>query len=350
MTSQSESETDFSMAGHCSRRGLIRSAGLAAAGSVLVPWESLPAAGWSVTKIGGHDYVSAKSISEFYRFKTWRVSGKTVVFRSPTLEMRAKAGSLELFINGVKFILSFSPKQSKGTVLLSRMDLVKLIDPILRPSYISTSTPFRTVVIDAGHGGHDSGARCSLGKEKTFALDTAKRLGRLLKTKGFKVKLTRETDVYLTLGQRVRIANAVSSAVFVSIHYNAGQSRAKGIETFALPPAGTNSTYERSRSSDALNYRGNRRDSENIALATAIHASMLFQLKKIPAWTVLDRGVKRARFAVLRGINKPAVLVEGGFLSNRGESRQIIKSSYRDRVAGAIASALVNYRKALTRR
>ncbi|CAN5188125.1 hypothetical protein BH23VER1_BH23VER1_24220 [soil metagenome] len=302
-------------------------------------------AGWDIVKIDGRDYITGESIHKFYRFTTITKSGKSLVLRSPTLQLNATAGSQELFINRVKFILSDSAKQTKGTVAISRMDLVKLVDPILRPSYIRTDRPFDTVIIDPGHGGHDGGAPSIYGPEKNFALDTGRKLRELLTKRGYKVTMTREGDTYPSLPARVNLANKVPSAVFISIHFNSGQSAATGIETFALSPQGATSTYESSKATDARNFQGNARDSENIALATAIHASVLYNMS-----AAVDRGVKRARFAVLRGINKPAVLFEGGFLSNRGEARKIATSAYRQTLANAIADAVANYRKAITKK
>lgn len=297
---------------------------------------------WKLTKHRGRDYVTVQSIHEFYRFQNLDVGGKEVRFRSPTLEMRATVGKQDLFINNVRFILSYPVIESGGKVLISRLDLAKLIDPVLRPSYIDTAEMFDTVVVDAGHGGHDSGATGAMGKEKDFALKLAHELRSSLQRRGFKVKMTRSSDRFLTLNERVRYANGVPGSIFVSLHFNSGRSEAKGIETFALSPQGASSTYKSPRSTDARNFSGNRRDSENIALATAIHASVLH---KIPS--AVDRGIKRARWAVLTGIDRPAVLFEGGFVTNPTEARMVASSSHRRVLAEAIADAVKNYRDAL---
>ncbi len=333
------------------RRAVLRMLGLALVGGAALPFlggGQLAAAdadaGWDIVEIGGRDYITAESVKKFYRFTTLTKSGKGIILRSPTLQLNATGGSQELFINRVKFILSYAAQQTGGTVAISRMDLVKLVDPILRPSYIRTDKPFDTVVIDPGHGGHDGGASSIYGPEKNFALDTGRKLREILVKRGYKVKMTREGDTYPSLPARVSFANKVPNSIFVSIHYNSGQSAASGIETFALAPQGASSTYESSRSTDARNLQGNSRDSENIALATAVHASALYNIS-----SAVDRGVKRARFAVLRGINKPAVLFEGGFLSNRTEARKIATGAYRQTIANSIADAINNYRKAITK-
>ena len=128
--------------------------------------------------------------------------------------------------------------------------------------------------------------------------------------------MTRSSDVYPTLGQRVQFANRIPNAIFVSIHFNSFVSNtAKGIETYALSPQGSGTHNDRGIRNSFLT--GNRRDSENIALATAVHASVM---KKSQAE---DRGIKRDRFTVLAGLSMPAILVEGGFLSNPSEAKKI---------------------------
>jgi N-acetylmuramoyl-L-alanine amidase len=126
----------------------------------------------------------------------------------------------------------------------------------------------------------------------------------------------------------------------VSLHFNSGGSSATGIETFALSPQGSASVYG-SNSSDAYAFRGNQRDSENIALATAIHASVVSHFK------LVDRGVKRARWHVLRGLERPGVLFEGGFVTNATDARLIAADNFRSELATTIAQAVMNYRRAL---
>ncbi len=317
-------------------------AALIAAGIFLTGAGSAPGFDWKLTKYRGRDYVSKEAIHEFYRFQKLEMRGKDVYFRAPTLEMRATVGNQDLYINNVRFILSYPVISHQGKILFSRLDLAKLIDPVLRPSYISTVEPFDTVVIDAGHGGHDSGATSAYGNEKVFALQLAQELRATLLRRGFQVKMTRSTDKFLTLNERVRFANSVNKSIFVSLHFNSSKSSARGIETFALSPQGSSSTYKSSRSADRVNFSGNTRDSENIALATAIHASVLH---KVPS--AVDRGIKRARWAVLTGINRPAVLFEGGFITNPAECRLVASASHRRVLAEAIAEAVVNYRAAL---
>ena len=293
--------------------------------------------------LDGQEYVTVKGIKEFYKFTAVERSGATVALRSARLVLRLRSGSQEMYVNGVKFMLSLPVTSQGNDVLVSRIDLSKLIDPVLRPSHIAKGPPFTTVVVDPGHGGHDSGARGVFGNEETYTLDTSMRLARLLQARGLKVLMTRTRDSYPSLPQRVAAANAAPSSIFVSVHFNSGGSNAQGVETYALAPQGTNRSRKEDNENDAVRFRGNSRDSENIALATAVHASMLYQLKAV------DRGVLRDRWFLLKGIQTPGILVEGGFITSPAECAKIHTPQYRERLAGSIAAGIMNYRNALRR-
>ena len=299
------------------------------------------AVAWTIVKHNGRDYITAKNIKEYYRFSSFGVSSNTLYFRSPKIEMQIRAGTDKLFINGVLFRLSYSIVAKGRDHLFSRIDFAKLIQPVLRPSHIASAKRFHTVVIDPGHGGEDSGSRSVLGgQEKAYNLRLAYMLKRELERRGFRVRMTRAADSFPTLGQRVVFANRVPGSIFISLHFNWFRSRtAKGLETYALSPQGSGTHND--RGPDGRSLMGNARDSENIALATAVHAAVL---KKTRAE---DRGIKRDRFAVLAGINKPAILVEGGFLSNSDEARKIATTSYLSLMAAGIADGCVTYRNAL---
>lgn len=305
-------------------------------------------ADWKIVSQNGRDYITARDIKTFYRFPEFNVSGKTVLWRGSKLWMKASVGSQELTINNVKFILSYPVAKKGQHVLISRVDLSKLIDPVLRPDFIRQAQPFNTVVIDAGHGGHDPGTVGRFGQEKNFSLAVAKRLGAILRRKGFKVKYTRTTDKFIPLTQRAKMGNATPNSIFVSIHFNsAKRSAAQGIETFALSPAGTASTSKSLKQSDFKSRSGNRRDSENIALATAVQGAVLKQLRR---YQPTDRGIKRARWTVLTGLTRPGVLFEGGFVSNATEGKRIATPAYQQQLAQGLANAILNYRKAITGR
>ncbi len=298
---------------------------------------------WEVVKYDGRDYVTASSMRTFYAFQTLKSSGKYVTLENSAYSVRFTANQQECLMNKVKFVLSYPTLKRGDKLLISRLDLVKIIDPVLRPSYIRTGRAFQTVILDPGHGGKDPGAVNSYGTEKYYNLKLAKKLKPLLEKRGFKVIMTRSDDTFLTLQERVNLANRHSNAIFVSLHFNAGQRSARGIETFTLSPAGTASTYRRAKGSDANQLRGNSQDSANIALATAIHG--LMQRRS----GTFDRGIKRARYSVLTGVKHPAVLIEGGFLSHPYEAKLIHSETYMTKLASSISDGILKYRMAISR-
>lgn len=306
--------------------------------------ESTKNKGWDMIKVGGRDYVSVQSIKQFYNFTKLTRTGGAVVLENPKVEMRLKVGGNECLMNNVKFVFSNSVVASGNGVYISRIDLAKLIDPVLRPNFIRNAGDFRTVILDAGHGGKDPGATNPLGTEASYNMKLAIRLKGLLKAKGFKVVMIRESDRFYSLQERVRIANTVQeNAIFVSLHFNSGGRTARGIETFTLSPPGVSHYGSALKASDAQTRTGNEHDSANIALATAIHGSVLRRLGE----NTLDRGIKRARFSVLSGVKHPAVLFEGGFMSHPYEARLIANESYQAAVAAGMVDAIARYRFAV---
>lgn len=306
--------------------------------------ETLPPAQgnvWKVVKVDGRDYVTGQSVQLFYRFSTHKVEGNHVWFRNPNLIIKGQIGSQELLVNNIKFVMSYPILYQGGQALFSRLDLCKLIEPVIRPSYIGSSEIFNTVVLDAGHGGHDSGSKGVYGYEKNYALAMVLVVREALIKRGFKVILTRSNDTFLTLQSRVALANKTPNSIFISIHFNSGGSAASGIETFALTPQGSASSLARGGGFSNSARIGNEFDSENIALATAVHAQVVHRFK------LIDRGIKRARWTVLTGCNRPGILFEGGFVTNARECQLIASDQYRKALAEAIGDAVTNYRKAL---
>jgi N-acetylmuramoyl-L-alanine amidase len=168
-----------------------------------------------------------------------------------------------------------------------------------------------TIVIDAGHGGHDRGGGPGQRiPEKPYALDVAQRLNRVLRSAGYRTVMTRNGDYFVTLSRRCAVANNTRNAVFVSIHFNSGQREgANGIETYY--------------------YSG-----KSASLAAAIHPRV------VRAAGTEDRRVRKRGFYVLRRTNCPSVLCELGFLTNRAEARKILTASHRQRLAEAVAAGV----------
>jgi len=198
----------------------------------------------------------------------------------------------------------------------------------------------QTVVLDPGHGGHDKGQVSRYGPEKDFALDVARKLRPILQAKGLRVIMTREGDYFVPLEVRAQIANRARNAIFVSIHFNASgdDPNATGFEIFSFTPRGAPSTSDGNVNSKSFNMQpGSSVDAQSMALSACIYHSLLGH---IPEY---DRGIKRARFAVLRLTKVPAVLSEGGFLTERGESKLISNKDWRAKFAGAIGIGIENY-------
>ena len=195
-------------------------------------------------------------------------------------------------------------------------------------------------MIDPGHGGVEGGT-CSVkgdGCEKTFTLDWALRLARRLETNGWTVHLTRTSDVEVSLPARVEFAEAQHADFFLSLHFNhsGGGPEPAGLETLCLTPTGMESTLTRGYPDNPRDvFANNTFDAENLRLAVRVHRELLAVNGN------RDRGIRRARFpGVLRGQNRPAVLIEGGFLSNPDEARRIADANYREKLAEAVAEAL----------
>jgi N-acetylmuramoyl-L-alanine amidase len=299
------------------------------------------AGSWETVSYNGNEYVTVRSLKEFYEFDTMTRRGGEVVLENKAVEMRLAVGGQDVWMNDIKFVFSYPIIFHDGRYLVSRIDLSKLVDPVLRPQYIRPSTPFTTVIIDPGHGGNDPGAVNSIGHEKDYTLKVGKLLRDDLKKRGFNVVLTRETDTYLTLTQRVEVANRYQNAVFISLHFNSGgRGRALGIETFTLSPVGVAHYGRGLKDSDYNAMTGNNQDSANIALATAVHSTVL-QGTARP-----DRGIRRARFSVLTGVRHPAILLEGGFMSHPYEARLIANPTYQAKLSASIATAVVKYKMA----
>lgn len=302
---------------------------------------------WHVIDIGGRDYVTFESIRNFYNplfgFESLKTKGNHVWINSSRLIIKAEVGSKSLLMNNMKFILSFPVTTAKGLTVVSRLDLVKLIDPILNPTHIAGAEYFDTVVVDAGHGGHEPGARGVYGYEKDFTLQLAQKVRTALMARGFKVVLTRSTDTFISLKGRVEMANQIPNSIFISLHFNYSEGSASGVETWALTPQGAAATISRGGGYNVNGTTGNHQDSANIALASAVHARITTSLRTV------DRGIMRAQWSVLTGIKKPGILVEGGFVTNREECARIAapNSTYQQTMAASIADAVVNYREAL---
>ena len=275
---------------------------------------------WKIIKVNGRDYLTVDNISKFYGLPAEVApSGAQIKLETVKNPLEFIRDSREVIINGARSWLCFPLLEHDEKFLVSRTDVAKTIEPLVRPQRVANMGRTRTVVLDPGHGGHDKGAVCRYGSEKDFVLDVARQLRPLLQAKGLRVIMTREGDYFVPLEVRARIANAARDSIFVSIHFNATDRdpSATGFEIFSFTPRGAPSTSDNwVTSSSASVQAGSRVDAQSMALSACIYHSLLGHIPEF------DRGIKRARFAVLRLTEVPAVLVEGGFLTEHGESRE----------------------------
>ncbi|MES2309401.1 MAG: N-acetylmuramoyl-L-alanine amidase [Verrucomicrobiota bacterium] len=297
---------------------------------------------WDVVKFDHNEYVTLRSFCKFYKltYPEGTFEREEATLKNASFTIKIKKGSRSCLMNGVRHWSTFNIEQGELDWLVSRKDVTKFFDPILRPFAIDDWAERKGVVIDPGHGGDDRGAVNRKGvREKDCTLDTALRLEKVLRARGISVVMTRRSDIFIELEDRARIAARYPDYVFVSIHFNDASGSARGIETYCFPPLGGSSTEYEGRvfKRDSVEMPGNDHDFMNIFLASAIHQ----QVSKLnPEDDEADRGVKRARFVVLKENHLPAVLVEGGFLSNRQESARISTPEYRQSLAEKIANGI----------
>jgi N-acetylmuramoyl-L-alanine amidase len=223
---------------------------------------------------------------------------------------------------------------------ISRLDLVKGLEPRLRPEKIEGLGPVETVVLDPGHGGHNNGAVSRYGFEKDFALDVALRARELLEAQRYKVVVTRSSDIFIPLEERAAIANRTANSIFVSIHFNHAY-RGAGIETFyasqKVPPETAWTWVGFFNKPQAVNADNGE------TLAGFIQASMVMRTE------ATNRGIRGRPLYVVRHTRGPAALVECGFISNPFEARLIANTEYRDRLSKALAEGVMSYTKSRPR-
>ena len=221
-----------------------------------------------------------------------------------------------------------------------------------------------TIVLDAGHGGKDSGTIGKRGtKEKDITLDITKRLGLLIeKNTRIKTYYTREEDIFIPLLERTQFANEKMGKLFISIHANANHNqKVSGFETYLLRPGKTEDAISvASRENSVINLEGHKKNSykrlegTNLIMATMAQSMFMKESEDLASLIQVEigkrtqsknRGVKQAGFYVLVGASMPNVLVEVGYLSNRKEEKLLLKKSYRQKIAEGIYEAIIQFKK-----
>ena len=249
-------------------------------------------------------------------------------------------GSRRATVNGRLVWMSLPNLDLADRPALSRLDERKTLRPILLPEWALPPNDGEFVVLDPGHGGHDTGARGPQGSlEKTMSLDIATRIAGHLEARGVPWRMTRRDDRFVELAERSRLAAAARARLFVSIHFNSGSSEeAGGVESYALSLPGTPSSNDpEGQNAPAESHPGNRFDESNVVLAYCIQQGLLDR------GVGGDRGVRRARFSVLRAAPCPAALVECGFLSNPDEEKNILDAGHREKIAASVTDGIMHY-------
>lgn len=264
----------------------------------------------------------------------------------------------------LRVVFDSQPGETKSMTLLDPHRLV--LDFLRRPEETGRervqASPLRAIVLDAGHGGQDTGAVGPSGlTEKELVLDVTRRVAKLVEEQlKIKVLLTRDDDNFITLRDRTTLANRARADLFVSIHANAHRHAVSGVETYFLSSEATdnaarsvaaleNSVIELEAPSPRArtdfvkailwDLAQSEFQTESSRLAEIVQDSMTQSLR-IP-----NRGVKQAGFFVLGGAAMPAVLIEIGFVTHPQEERKLRESRYRDEIARAIFAGIVEYKR-----
>ncbi|MEM9018493.1 MAG: N-acetylmuramoyl-L-alanine amidase [Verrucomicrobiota bacterium] len=297
---------------------------------------------WKTVRLNEMSYVAVADFAEVFGMERGksRRDKREIAYAGQFHRLMVKTGTREAIVDGVRHWLSFPVLSSGGKDYVSLADINATLGPAMSPASVKPLPKVKTIIFDPGHGGHDRGARSPYGDEKDYALDVVNRTRRILETKGVKVVQSRLSDFFVGLSERPSMTSNYPDPVFVSVHFNAASWRpsANGIEVYSLPPLGYPVTGK------ALEPALDRRQSNGDSL---VPASFVFantmQHTLLGKTGGFDRGVKRARYAVLRHAKVPAILIEGAFLTHSGEAKKVHSEQWREELSKAIAEGILAY-------
>ena len=296
----------------------------------------------------GRDYIDLATAGARLGMRGYWLRGhETFRLRSRWTNIDFGKNEKRVRLNKVPIYLGFPTLVSRERLYLSKADHRHVLQSILTPQVFPDPPALQRIVIDPGHGGQDSGAQNDAYRldEKTLNLDMARRLARLLRDAGYHVILTRDSDVFVPLERRARIANYEKADLFISIHFNAaGNARAAGIETFILTPQyQASSKFAKPSRRDNVRFSGNDSDPWNALVGYHVQRALVRGVGGA------DRGLKRARFLVLKHLECPGLLLELGFLSHMPSARRIRAASYRQSLAESLFDGIRAYHQRLRR-
>jgi len=296
------------------------------------------------TIIGGKAYVRVMDWARSHDLEMhWLKRDETLEMNNHSSRLTLEVDSREAELNGVKVWLSLPVVERNGGAYLAQLDLRTTIQPLLWPRKGRPGAGVRLVCLDPGHGGNDPGYCVGSRQEKKYTLLLAQQLRDQLGNAGLKVMLTRTRDKRVELSARPELAKQRNADLFISLHFNAvatSASSVEGAEVYCMTPPGAASTNARGEGSGTGVMTGNRYNDENLLLAYSVQKALAHS-------GVAERGVKRARFEVLREAGLPAILIEAGFLSHPVEGRRIADAAYRRRLAQAICDGVMAYKRAV---
>jgi N-acetylmuramoyl-L-alanine amidase len=293
--------------------------------------------------INGQNYVPLVDWARANGLKCyWLKRGDEIVATNRTTRLVFGKDSRMAEVNGINVALSFPVAVDKGTPLIAQLDLNTAIRPLLFPPKAAEAKKITTICLDPGHGGKDAGNHTFWHSEKTYTLALALELRDQLQKAGFNVILTRSKDTYVDLPDRPALANRRGADLFVSLHFNAtpnGKDEVEGPQTYCITPVGASSTDAQGEGANYGPTAANRAEQRSLLLAYQVQK---FLVKNLSA---KDRGVRRARFAVLRDAAMPAVLIEGGYMTQPAESKRIYSAMGRHQMSLAIVNGILAYQR-----
>lgn len=299
--------------------------------------QSAPDVGsWHERVVDGVTYFPLEDLRSFYKLMPLQPKGRRVIGQrnlgNGEVTLSFGPEPRELRIQERLCILSHPVvEDASGDLLVSRADVLQVIEPVLRPTYIPTRAAVRTVVIDPGHGGHDTGTVTPYAREADVALVVATKLGSELKKRGFEVVYTQEQNQYLSPQGRVDKANATPAAIFVSLHLNSGRSDVKGSQVYTMAPV----------TRDEKPLPGHAYGQSSMALAMALQSALVEKAE------TEDGGCRRAHFSFLNSIRCPSVMVEMGYATNPEEGTRLATEEYQIKLAGALADGVESFARVM---
>ncbi|OAM87467.1 N-acetylmuramoyl-L-alanine amidase [Termitidicoccus mucosus] len=304
-----------------------------------------PASAVAPIKIAGIDYIDVIAFGRASGMKAvWLAPLEELALQNDHLRIVLKHDSRELSVNGMRVFTGDAVRGHKGALLVSRTDADTLLSPIIDAGRGRAAIPsLKTIVIDPGHGGPDHGKINDKLKlnEKTFTLDTALRLKKILEARGYKIVMTRTADVKVDLPARAVVATTAKADLFVSIHFNSvaqGAQRVRGLEVYRFTPRGQAPVTR----GDVTAEDREKNPADPFAYWNTL-AACLMQRSLLGDLKLVDRGMKHHKFAVLRLAPCPSLLIEGGFLSNDAEAKLIATPDFRQKLAQSIADGISEY-------